>query len=128
MTLFCYFQIKPQEKIKFTLEERNELMRLSPDLNLVEADNWSDSFMLQQISKWIAEAKATYILFDIEEQVKIGGLSKVLESLRNKKPIQIFIKGHHTSLEKMLKMINAPTQKVEDGSDWLIRLSKEFRS
>ena len=128
MTLFCYFQIKPQENIKFTLEERNDLMRLSPDLNLVEADNWSDPFMLQQISKWIAEAKATYILFDIEEQEKIGGLSKVLESLRKKKPRLIFIKGHHSRLEKMLKMIDAPTQRIEAGSDWLIKLSKKFSS
>lgn len=128
MILFCYFQIKPKERIKFTLDERNELMNLHPDMNLVEADNWSDSFLLQQISKMITEAETTYILFDIEEQEKIGGLSKALDSLRKKKPAQIFIKGHHKTLEKMLKMIRTPIQKIEKEGSWISELASKVKT
>lgn len=116
MKLFCYFQIKPQESINYTFDWKSTLMVDQPELTILEADNHSEAFLVQQTNQLMIEAATLIVFFDVEEGQRIGALSKVLEALRKKKQSTIILlKGENQAIIKSLKLLGQPISRFEDA-------------
>ena len=129
MILFCYFQIKPIERIAFSFPEKDALSEIDAAFNLVEADSKSEPFLVQEIAKMIAESEQVICFFDVLESEGLGALSKAIEALRKSKANQlIIVKGVNSKLEKVLKMLKQPTLKYESEDQLRVEITNFINS
>lgn len=117
MILFCYFQAKPMEQIAFSFPWNEVLYELEVDFHIVEADDQSEAFLIQEIARMITESEKTICFFDVVDTENLGALSKAMEAFRKSKASQLFIvNGENKRLEKVLQMLKQPVHKFESPS------------
>ncbi len=77
-----------------------------PDINLIDADSFSDDLVINQELKMIQESKSCILLIDADAGAKPGKTVKLIEALLRGKgrEIVIHLKGGNNTLEKMLKL------------------------
>lgn len=118
MILFCYFQAKPIDQINFSFPWKETIDDIEADIHLVEADNHSEAYLIQQIAKMIIESEKTICFFDVSDTETLGTLSKAIEGLRkSKSPQTFFVKGENPKLNKILQMLKQPTMKLESADE-----------
>jgi hypothetical protein len=129
MILFCYFQIKPIERIAFSFTEKDALSEIDAAFNLVEADSKSEPFLVQEIAKMIAESEQVICFFDVLESEGLGALSKAIEALRKSKANRIFfVDGKNQQLQKVLQMLKQPVHNFESTAQLKAVLTESINS
>lgn len=129
MTLFCYFQIKPIERIAFSFTEKDALSEIDAAFNFVEADSKSEPFLVQEIAKMIAESEQVICFFDVVESEGLGALSKAIEALRKSKAKQLFfVNGKNQQLQKVLQMLKLPVHNFESTAQLKAVLTESINS
>ena len=71
--LYCHFQVRPVQQIDFSFPWKQDLRGLSPSINIVEADNHSEPFLIQEITTMISESDRTVCFFHVAENESISG-------------------------------------------------------
>ena len=95
----------------------NELFRKEGYL-VFEADNHSDSYLMEQGKALIDEAEQVIIHFESLENESLGQLKMLLEAVRKLAAPSIYqLDGKHDQLEKMLKFMK--WEKVDALTDQL---------
>lgn len=113
------------EQIAFSFPWKEVLSELEADFHVVEADNQSEVFLIQEIASLITESEKTICFFDVIDTENLGALSKAIEALRKNKTSQLFIlNGENERLEKVLKMLKQPILKFESASQLKAALSE----
>lgn len=129
MILFCYFQIKPIERIAFSFTEKDALSEIDAAFNFVEADSKSEPFLVQEIAKMIAESEQVICFFDVVESEDLGALSKAIEALRKSKANRLFfVDGKNQQLQKVLQMLKLPVHNFESTAQLKAVLTESINS
>ena len=116
MMLFCYIQIKPLDQIGFA-GELNNLFKTN-DYLIFEADNHSDSYLMEQGKVLLSQASEIIFHFDVVENVSLGNLKQLFEALRKTRLKATYqLDGVHPQLVKMLHFIKA--ERSIDLKDYL---------
>jgi len=104
--LFCHIQVKPVNKISFS-GPLNDQFRKSGYL-VFEADNHSDSYLMEQGKQLIDEAETILIHFECTDAESLGQIKSLLEKLRKAKTSFVYqLDGQHDTLDNMLKFLKA---------------------
>lgn len=128
MMLYCHFQIKNMDEVDFTFDWKIELGKTFPNLIILEADNHSDPFLIQECSKLIEKSKQVICLFDVEEGCSPGSISRILEAIRKSEAHKLLLlKGRNESIEKALKFVKTPWVKFQSSQELLFEI-QEFLS
>lgn len=129
MNVFCYFQIKQQEDIAFTFNWKDELKTAYPNLTILEADNHSEGFLIQETGKLMHQAQYLICFFDVTENTSLGSVSKLLETLRrSKNNVLIILRGQNEALLKTLHFIKKPTINFQDQEQVMNEIKLFFTS
>jgi len=128
MTLYCHLQVKAMNNIDFTFGWKEELSHEIPNLLILEADNHSDAFLIQESSKLIGESTILICLLDVEEGSSPGSISRILEALRKSEAQKLLIlKGRNESIEKSLKFLKTPWITFQNAQELLFEIQQFIR-
>ena len=117
MTVFCYLQVKSIQNIKFEFEGKKDLVNFLPDLLILEADNHSEAFTIQQSAELLKKGDNIVTFIEVEKDEKIGSLAKIFEALRKNNKTKILVTGQNMMLEKLAKMFPKEFQRISSNED-----------
>lgn len=124
MTVFCYLQVKSIQNIKFEFEGKKDLVNFLPDLLILEADNHSEAFTIQQSAELLKKGDNIVTFIEVEKDEKIGSLAKIFETLRKNNKTKILVTGQNMMLEKLAKMFPKEFQRISSNEDIQKRIIK----
>jgi len=124
MTVFCYLQVKSIQNIKFEFEGKKDLVNFLPDLLILEADNHSEAFTIQQSAELLKKGDNIVTFIEVEKDEKIGSLAKIFEALRKNNKTKILVTGQNIMLEKLAKMFPKEFQRISSNEDIQKRIIK----
>ncbi len=124
MTVFCYLQVKSIQNIKFEFEGKKDLVNFLPDLLILEADNHSEAFTIQQSAELLKKGDNIVTFIEVEKDEKIGSLAKIFEALRKNNKTKILVTGQNMMLEKLAKMFPKEFQRISSNEDIQKRIIK----
>ena len=129
MKLFCHFQIKPQELINYTFDWKSSLAEDHPEFTILEADNHSEPFLIQQTSQLMIASEILIVFFDVLEDQNLGTLSKALEAIRQRKGnITVLLNGENQLINKSLKLLRQVPIRFEDAQQALNVINRSIQS
>lgn len=129
MTLYCHLQLKALKHINYNFEWKEELRKTVSELLIIEADNHSDPFLIQESAKLIGKTSQLICCFEVEEESTLGSISRILEAiLRSEARQLIFLKGRNESLEKALKFIKTPCINFKDSQELIFEIQQFVRA
>jgi hypothetical protein len=105
MQLLYYIQVKPVERINFG-NPYNSLLSEIPKLMLLDADNHSADFVIQQQIKLLEKAENVVLVLDVMPDAAPRKLVGLMEKFMRSKQLSplIFLNGSNELIEKMLRL------------------------
>lgn len=106
MQVLLYIQVKPPEAISFGNPFAAWVREQLPEIVLLDVDNHSDDYVIEQELKMLTEAESCALLIDSLPGVSPGKAIRLLESIFRKRVRcnLIHLAGENEVLEKMLKL------------------------
>ncbi len=77
-----------------------------PGAEIMEADNYSEVFLYQQILKWLLQSVEPLIIHidSMDSEASMGNMLRFIQDVLQKKlPVLVTIQGNHAGVEKYLR-------------------------
>ena len=77
-----------------------------PGAEIMEADNYSEVFLYQQILKWLLQSAEPLVLHihSLEAEASMGNMLRFMQDVLQKKlPVFVTMQGKHVGVEKYLR-------------------------
>lgn len=118
MTLYIYMQVKPIHEVTFGAPLSKWLKTLKDEVIMIEADNHSESFLVNQCLPLILKAKQVILHSEVQENEAVGALKSIFEKLRKTdKPVLSLVNGSHRGLSSMLKLMKVDSKGILDSDE-----------
>ncbi|OEK01926.1 hypothetical protein BFP97_10540 [Roseivirga sp. 4D4] len=126
MTLYLYLQVKPLEKVKFGSYLVEALQNLSLELNAIDLDSHSESFVVTKATEAISKAEKLILHLDVIDNEPVGSIGIIFETIRrNRQPLLCIREGVHHNIDKMLKLSGTAPHEVDSKAS-AIELISDF--
>ncbi|GAB5523409.1 MAG: hypothetical protein Roseis2KO_12810 [Roseivirga sp.] len=111
MPLLLYIQVKSQDQIGFG-NPYSSLAADSPNLLLLDADNYSEELVIDHQLKMLDQASQVILILDVATDSSPGKTVRLIERLLRKKGLNlsVFLKGNNAVIERMLKLSKTTVQ------------------
>lgn len=115
MHLLLYIQVKTAENIRFG-NPLSALTKTRPELLLLDADNHSEALVIHHQLQMIQKAESIILVLDVQEEVSLGKVIRLLEKLLRQKTTQlsVFLHGQNKVIENMLKVTKVQFEPIQD--------------
>jgi hypothetical protein len=77
-----------------------------PNVEIMEADNYSEVYLYQQILKWLIQSAEPLVLHihSMNSEASMGNMLRFLQDVLQKKPpVWVTLQGQHTGIEKYVR-------------------------
>ena len=107
MDLYIFLQAKASQSISFQSPLNNWLQQYFNELVIYDADQKSASLHIHTGIEFIKQAKKIILHFEGDEQINLGELPKILETIRKRKTSTLILHESNKQLLMNLKMIKS---------------------
>lgn len=99
-----------------------------PGAEIMEADNYSEVFLYQQILKWLVQSTEPLVIHidSLDTEASMGNMLRFVQDvLQKKNPVLVTIKGKHAGVEKYLRVFTK-YQVVETEEEAIMILKSQI--
>ena len=125
MILYIYIQVKRLQEVNFGSPLTPLLKTLKDEVIMIEVDNHSESFLVNQCLPLILEANQLILHSEVEEGEAIGPLKSIFEKLRKTdKPVLNLVQGNHQGISSMFKLMKVDSKSISKSLEAKTHISE----